>query len=180
MKPRSSSTLRVFQTDVLRVGLAAHRHQQLFRLQVFLLAVPGGERQPHAGAGLFDVLRARAGFHANALLAEIALEFLGDVLVLHRNHARQHFDDRDFGAEAAEDGGELDAHRARADDDQALRHRRQVEDFDVGENEFRVGLQAGKHAGFRAGGDDDVLRLQSLGAGCSTVTSTLPPPLSVA
>src|ERR1035438_2258870 len=136
---------RVLQADVFGVGLAADGYQQLLCFEGFLLAVLGGEREPHAGAGLFDIFRARAGFDANALLAEVSFELLGDVFVLHRNHARQHFDHGDFGAEAAEDAGELHAHGAGADDDEALRHRREIEDFDVGENEFRVGREAGDH-----------------------------------
>jgi hypothetical protein len=107
----------------------------------------------------------RAGFHANFLLAEIALEFLGDIFVFHRHDARQHLDDRHFGAEAVENRREFHAHRARADDRQALGNGGEVEDFDVGEDELGVGLEAGKHAGFRAGGDDDVLGFEGLHAG---------------
>ena len=40
----------------------------------------------------------------------------------------------------------------------------QVQDLDVGEDEFGVGLQAGQHARFRAGGDQDVLRFEGLRA----------------
>ena len=68
----------------------------------------------------------------------------------------QHFDDGDFGVERAVDRGELHAHRSRADDHQRLRNLFQAENFDVGENAI-VGFEAGQHAGFGAGGEDDVL-----------------------
>ena len=37
---------------------------------------------------IIDIVRARAGFHADVLLAEVALQFFGNVLVLHRHGAR--------------------------------------------------------------------------------------------
>ena len=40
------------------------------------------------------------------------------------------------------------------------------------------GCKPGQHARFRAGGDDDVLRLEGLRAAVSALTSTLPPPLA--
>ena len=65
---------------------------------------------------------------------------------------------RDLGAEAAEDGAELDAHRAGADDDERLGRLLEGEDFDVGEDAV-VGLLAEEHARLRAGGEDDVFAL---------------------
>ena len=73
--------------------------------------------------------------------------------------------DGDVRAEALEDGGELHAHRARADDDQALGHGGEVQNLDVGEDELGVGFEAGEHARFAAGGDDDVLGFERLHAG---------------
>ena len=40
----------------------------------------------------------------------------------------------------------------------------QVQNFDVGQDEFGIGLQPGQHARFRAGGDQDILRLERLRA----------------
>src|SRR6185369_6306260 len=57
---------------------------------------------------------------------------------------------------------ELHAHRARADNDQALGNRRKVQDFDVSKNELRIGLKARQHARLATGGDDDVLGLERL------------------
>ena len=162
--------------SVLR--LAADGDQQRLGFHLFAFAV--GQRGAEADAvlGFLDVLGFRAGLAADAGLAEVALQFLRDLFVFHGNQARQHFEHRDFGAEAIEDGGELDAHRARADDGHGLRNGGQIENFDVGEDGLGVGLQAGQHARFRAGGDDDVLRLEGLGALSPLRTSTLPPRLS--
>ena len=41
---------------------------------------------------------------------------------------------------------------------------RQVQNLDVGQDEFGVGLKAGQHARLRAGGDQNVLRFERLGA----------------
>ena len=62
---------------------------------------------------------------------------------------------RHLGAEAAEDGAELDAHGTGADDDERFRHLRNGEHFDVGEDAV-VGLEAEDHFGIGAGGEDDV------------------------
>src|SRR5271157_152507 len=155
----------MFDPDVFGVGLAAHGHQQLFGFELFLLAVLGGEREADALAGLPDVLGAGAGFDADLLLAKDALEFLGDVLVFHGDDARQHLNDRHLGAEAVEDGSELDAHSAGADNDEALGNRGEVQDLDIGEDQIGVGREAGQHAGLRTGGHDDVPGLERLDAG---------------
>ncbi len=86
------------------------------------------------------------------------VSLLRDFLVFDGNHAGQELDDGDFGAEGAEQGAELHAHRARANDDQRLGHLLHGQDFDVGED-AAVGLEAGQHFGFGAGGEDDVFRL---------------------
>ncbi len=64
--------------------------------------------------------------------------------------------------ERAVDRGELDAHRSGADDDERFRKFFQAEDFDVGENAV-VGFEAGQHAGFGAGGQNDILRFELAG-----------------
>ena len=48
--------------------------------------------------------------------------------------------------------------------DHGFRDSAQVEDFDVGEDAFGVGLEPGKQAGLGAGGEDDVLGGERLGA----------------
>src|ERR1035441_3976679 len=79
------STLFPYTTLFRSIRLAPHRHQQFLGLEFFLLAVPGDQLKRHALAGLADVFGARAGLDANFLFAEVALEFLGDVFVFHRN-----------------------------------------------------------------------------------------------
>src|SRR5579883_2776022 len=154
--------------EVLDANVAGHRlapncDQQCFGLHVLALAV--GQRDAHADAvfGPGNVLGFGAGLTANSGLPEVPVQFFGDLFVLDGNDARQHFDHSDFGAEAIENGRELDADRARADDQHAFRNRGQIENLDISQNGFRVGLQAGKHAGFRTGGDDDVLSFVRLG-----------------
>src|SRR5579864_5391851 len=66
---------RALETDILRIRLAAHRHQQGLGLHILALAI--GKRYAHADAlvGFCDVLGFSAGFATNAGLFEIALEF---------------------------------------------------------------------------------------------------------
>ncbi len=123
-----------------------------------LLAVGVGIGDADAVLGLLHFLDPRAGIHVDAALLEQAGQLLRNFLVFHGNHAGQELDDGDFGAEGAEQGAELHAHRARANDDQRLGHLLHGQDFDVGEN-AAVGLEAGQHFGLGAGGEDDVLGL---------------------
>ena len=55
--------------------------------------------------------------------------------------------------------GELDADRARADDQQRFRHLVGLHRLEIGPDQLLVGLEAGQHARPRAGRDDDVLGL---------------------
>ncbi len=94
----------------------------------------------------------------NPLLAKRLLKLARDLLVFEWHGARQHFEHRHLGAEAVKDGGELHAHCARADNDQRFRDLAQVQDFAVGQDGFAVSLHARQQLGFRARGQDDVLR----------------------
>src|SRR5881392_2554908 len=69
--------------------------------------------------------------------------------VLGGKDLRQHFDDRDVGAEGAEERSEFDADRARADDEQRFRNFVRHHRFEIGPYEFLIRLDAGEHA--RAG-----------------------------
>ena len=69
------------------------------------------------GAGEAD-----AGLEGDLALAERPLELLADGLVLGGDQPGQRLDDRHLGAEALEDGGELDADDAAAQHDDARRH----------------------------------------------------------
>src|SRR5579871_5699450 len=74
--------LAAFQTDILRVRLAAHGHQQRLGLHILALAIRQRHTHPNAVVGLGDVLGFRAGFASNAGLLEIALQFFRNVFVL--------------------------------------------------------------------------------------------------
>ena len=91
----------------------------------------------------------------DAALAVDPRQFLGDFFVFDRDQARQHFDEGDFRAEGTEDGSEFDAHRAGADNHQGLGNLLERENLDIGQD-LVAGLEAGKHAGFRAGAEDYV------------------------
>ena len=134
---------------------AAHGDENFLGFLIRRLAVGVGPGDFDAGFGLLDFLDFGAGVDVDAALFEDAREFLGNLFVFGRHDARQEFDDGDLGAEAAEDGGELDAHRARADDDEGFGHLGDGENFDVGEDAV-VGLEAEDHFGVGAGGEDDV------------------------
>ncbi len=118
--------------------------------------------QPDAFAGLLNVLGARAGFHANLLLAEGALQLLGDVFVLHRDDARQHLD---HGTSVPK------RRKMEANSTPTAPAPMMIRLFGTAVR-LRIsmlvrmvsgsGFEAGQHARFRAGGDDDVLRLQRL------------------
>ncbi len=100
----------------------------------------------------------------NALVLERLLELGGNLFVLQRHGARQHFQHRHLGPEAREDGGEFHAHRSRADHHHRFRNRRQAQNLFVGEKRFAVRLEARQHARFRARGQHDILRRNFLRA----------------
>jgi hypothetical protein len=93
-----------------------------------------------------------------ATLAPLAGEG-GDLLVLHGQDLRQHLHHRDLGAQRAEERGELDADRPRADHQQRLGDRGGRHRLEVGPDELLVGLDARQHPRARARGDDDVFGL---------------------
>ncbi len=156
--------------DVFGARGAAHGDEDFFGFLFDGLAVGGGPGDFDAGVGLFDFLDLRAGVDVDAALLEDARELLGDFFVFGRHEAREEFDERDFGAEAAEDGAELDAYGAGADDDEGFGHLGDGENFDVGEDAV-VGLEAEDHFGVGAGGEDDVFGFDfGLGAvGCGEI-----------
>ena len=67
------------------------------------------------------------------------------------------------GAHVEKEAGEFDADGAGADDQEFFRHGRRHHRVFVGPDERAVGFQARKLAGAGAGGEDDVLGLQSDG-----------------
>ncbi len=164
MKPRSTSTFVFSRPMLRRIGRASHRDQQLLGFDVLHLAVRKRDLHLHARAGLLHVVALCAGLDANLALLEDPFEFLRNLFVLHRNDARQHLENADLRPEALEHRRKLDAHRARADNHQRFRHLRQVQNFDIGQDEFRIGLQTGQHPRFRTGRDQDVFRLEHLRA----------------
>ena len=146
---------RAFQADVLCARLAADRDQDFFGFDLLLLAIHR-DRDRDSRFRLFDFVDFRAGMEVDAALAVHARQFLGNFFVLHRNQARQHFDDGHFAIERAVDRGKLHPDGSGADDHQRLGNLFQAENFDVGEHAI-AGFEPGNHAGFRPGRQNHIL-----------------------
>ena len=145
----------------MRARLAADGDQNFLGFDLLLLAFDR-DRDGNSRFRLLDFVDLRAGVEVDAALAEDAGQFLRDFFVFHGNQPRQHFDDRDLAIERAIDRSELDSDRSCANNHKRLRNLFQAENFDVGEHAV-AGFEAGKHAGFRASGENDVLRLEMAG-----------------
>ena len=120
-------------------------------------AVLALDRRLHAGPVRLELLDAGADMDLHALLGQRLVDEGGDVLVLDRQDAVEHLDDRHLGAHVRIEAGELDPDRARADDQQFGRHLLRHHRVAVGPDALAVGLGEGQVARARAGGDDDVL-----------------------
>jgi hypothetical protein len=96
----------------------------------------------------------------HALLGERLVDEGGDVRILDRQDAVEHLDDRHLRAHVRIEAGELDADRARADDQQLGRHHLGHHGVPVGPDPLPVRLGEGQVAGAGAGRDDDVLGLE--------------------
>src|SRR5207253_148916 len=83
------------------------------------------------------------------------------ILVFHWNQAWQHLQDRDLSIERAEYRREFHADRARAHNHQRLGNLAQFEDLDISKDAVAL-FQLWHHPSFRAGGENDVLRLKRL------------------
>src|SRR5580692_1146495 len=148
---------RLLQSNAFGARFASNRDQNLLRFDLLLLAA---HRKSHGNSRfrLFNFLDLGPGMKIDGALPVHARELFGDVFIFHRNQTRQHFQNRDFGIEGAENRSEFHAHGACAHDDQRLRNFLQTENLNVREHAC-VRLQAWNHAGFRAGSQDDIFRL---------------------
>ena len=123
-----------------------------------------------------------AGENFDALLLKTLAREGGDLGIFRRQDLRQNLDNRHVSAQRAVERGEFDADRARADDEQRLRHAVRNHGLEIGPDEFLVRLDTGKDARARAGRDDDVLGLVGAGAerafrvlrSCRAFTVTFP------
>ena len=103
-----------------------------------------------------------ARMRRDALLPERLLQLRRDRLVLDGHQARQQLEDGDLRAEAVEDRAELHADRAAAENHHRLRHFLQVNGLVARDDPASVDLDPWHAARLRAGGDDDLLRLELL------------------
>ena len=94
----------------------------------------------------------------DALFLEALAGESGDLFVLDRQDAVEHFDDRHLGAHVAVEAGEFHADRAGADDQKRFRDRLRDHRFLVGPYQLAVGFEPGQRAGPRAGRQHDMRR----------------------
>ena len=93
-------------------------------------------------------------------LVKLRSSELADLGVLERDDLGQVLEQRHLDPDVVEHAGELDADRARPDDDDVLGQRVHPEDVVAGDDPLAVGLEARQRLDPRAGGDDDVGRVQ--------------------
>ena len=153
----------MLEAEAFRVGHAADGDEHHIGLDGLRRAAGGGlEGERRALAGVLHLRDLGAELELEALLAEDALEVLGDLPVHAGQDAVEILDHGHLGAEAAPHGAELQADHAGADDHEALRHALELERAGGGDHDLLVDLDARQAGHVRARGDDDVLRLEHL------------------
>ena len=118
-----------FQVQGVHPRTASNSHQHLVGLYaafLVLLEVVHPETAVLSGA---NGLHCRRGLYAYALLAQLLLEPLGKVCVETRQYIPAVFDHCDFGAEAAEDGGEFKAYNTGSDYAETARYLPDIQQF---------------------------------------------------
>ena len=129
----------LLEPDVLGVGDDADGDDAVGEALLGDLAVLGLDLGGDAlGVGL-EALDPGAGQQGHALLGEALGEEVADFGVLDRHDPVEHFDHRHLGAQVVVEAGELDADRARADDQQLGRHFRRGHGVAVGPDALAVG-----------------------------------------
>ena len=144
----------VLKAHVLGAGAAADGEQHLVRRNVELLAVRLAD-----DLALFHGQTFGGEFEVYALLGVLLLEHLGNLAVGGAGDVVEHLNDGDVGAGHAVVSGHLQADDAAADDDEVLRHFRQLQHFAVGEHEIaQVLLDAGdgRHDRLGTGADEQL------------------------
>ena len=145
-----------FEAEPVGHGAAADGHKEEFGDE--RLPVTGSERDLDLHAVRNDRGRLCLGASEDGhVLRKMLFRFLRDLLVFEGQDSRQHLDDRDRGSKTPEDGRELDSHRTRADDDQALGHLLQFEDLVRGDDPLPVDREVGEAPRLAAGREHDVL-----------------------
>src|SRR5690606_23516690 len=155
---------QLLEADVLGVRNDADGDDDVAVLAGLDLAVLAFDLRGHTLAGDFELLERGTGPDRHALLGERLLEERGDVRVLYGNDPVEHFDHGHFGPHVVVEARELDPDRARADDQQLCRHLGRGHRVAIGPHPLTVGRGERQVARPRAGGDDDVLRGEGLGA----------------
>src|SRR4029450_12640628 len=150
---------KLFEAEMLDVAGDADRGDDALdgeRLRAAFAVVDG---RSHAVRPLIELRHPGAGQDLDALLLELLARECRNLRILGRENLRQYLDHGHLDAEGAVERGELDADRARTDDQQRLRHALGHDGLEIGPDQLFVGFEAGQHAWPRAGGDDDVLGL---------------------
>ena len=151
---------RFFQSNVVGTRLAADGDQDFFRFNLLLLAVRA-EGDGDSRFRFVDLLDFGASEKVNATFAVCTGLLFGNIFVFHRNQAWQHLQDRDLSIKRAEYRCKLHADRARAHHYQRLGNLAQLEDLDISKDTV-AWFKPRHHPRFRAGGQNNVLRLERL------------------
>ena len=125
-------------------------------------------------ASAFRLSTPAAGQDRHALLRERFSRKSLTLGILDRHDAVEHLDHRHLGAHVVVEAGELDADRARADDQQLGRHLGRGHRVAIGPDALAVGLGERQVARPRAGRDDDVLGRELGRLAVAPVTVSLP------
>jgi hypothetical protein len=162
--------------DAVRVRRAARGDDHLLGAQLLGLLALATDHHAHAAVVDADRGRVEAGIRddLDAAAGERALELLAHVGVLERRDRRRVFEHGDVDPGIAEERGELDADGAGADDDDAARQRVAGGYLVAGHDALAVRLEPGQRLDARAGGNNDVGRVErALAVGLAVVVERL-------
>ena len=149
--------LRALKAEILDIADDADGGDQAVGRDLLHLAIRLDDRSDAVRA-LADALHPRAGQQLHALLGEGLGDEAADLLILHRQDAVHHLDQRHLRAHVQVEAGEFGPDGAGADDDQRFRHRGRRHRFPIGPDQLAVGFHPWDHPRARAGRQDDVLR----------------------
>ena len=120
-----------------------------------------------------DIFRPRSCFYPDASLLKALFELFGNLFILHRHNARQHFQHRDLRAEPAEDRSKFHTYGTRANNPERGRNFGHIQNLNIRENKIVVRFQSRQHTRFRTSGKNDILRFDGL---CALIASHFNPP----
>jgi len=149
-----------FGAEAFGVRRPAHREQHLVGIHRAAALAAGREANLQRASGFRDLSDLAAGVDLRAKAGEVLHVGVDDVRLDHGEDLREHLEHGDLAAQGREHGRELHADHAAADDGEARGHLLQLEDGVGVDGELGAFERDARNG--RAGGDDDVLGLQTL------------------